>query len=1003
MRGVAVSGADFTKSFGRRRALSCFVGSSSGSAILQIAHYSKPPFLPPSLQLKELQLQREQQQLRERQQHEQQILQKSAIPPIIQLNSLPVSNAEIKMGRLLRLRTMLAAACSGAQTIDSLEQIFKLYLQVTLAPSPSSKVYEINELDFATLTNFLLAVAANHLRLENQARPAHTATLTVEDKTSVFKKLFEKCLFANRAKLLFQSFSSIMPVHNLLPANSVNFISDSSDFADFSENQPPAKCIPLLPSIFSSFSRLILGDIVRMKVSPISSSNTIIPILVSLHKLESETDAVQLMTTLLSSNVFSNSNTVLRTDYLVSAVITSFSANGRIDLATAFFESDRQFRLTNEKKSGENMSMKSKSTIMSFDALTSAINVKSNVANDSTREMFPYITIIQALISHNEFTRAARIAMELVLEFELSMALIVRIWKSFLRTISDRYSAAAADAVNEGVESTANKRAKVPQEIAEQNEKDRFITEKTLQLYWKRVEKLDGKLLKELTGGFKGVYVKFWDILIKHYIRINDYAAILQTRKLFEERNIRMSVGTNNRVLHYLFEIGQGLSVGIKLDKIGQRIADTVSAKVFDKITDEIHDTITDKFTVSEIDDKNTEEINIKDFPNGFRHALALFDILISEYPEIKPDSATYSNVIHIFFKLGRKDKAIASYSQMLDQGIRPNVIVCTILMNGLLKVGDLKAAFQVFGAFESSGSDEELLSRIGINEGNTPDTIMHTSLLQKFAEMNDDSRVKHGYALFSDSDTSGQDVNNKRSYFLKPDLILLNILINYFTRTGQPAYTLATLNDIDRLGLSPDSFTATAIVHGLVQFGDITAAERAASRMVSLGIPVTMHAITALIPRTFSTIGSGKNPETDAVSLVGWIEAILQTQIISKKPAAILELARICKFSEDMVVVRLRNDRNVKLANMWTSPLLTKQFPPDFRFFNAAVRALVRIGAVEAADCVLRFIVHERINSKDEYRDVILRLVDNVVGVAWINEGNEKRAKEIRRIFQVK
>ncbi|KAJ3071620.1 hypothetical protein HDU99_002380 [Rhizoclosmatium hyalinum] len=274
--------------------------------------------------------------------------------------------------------------------------------------------------------------------------------------------------------------------------------------------------------------------------------------------------------------------------------------------------------------------------------------------------------------------------------------------------------------------------------------------------------------------------------------------------------------------------------------------------------------------------------------------------------------------------------------------------------MDGLLKSNDLPAAIKLFASVP-------LTSR---------DTVMHSSLIHKFTLLNDDTSVKSTYQSYR-TDTPQNS----------PDLILFNILLTYFLRTKQSHDSLHTLHELDKHDLSPDSYTATAVIYGLVQNGETASAEPTSLRLLRNKIPLSIHAVTALI--------TGLSHNRDAIGMMRWIRAILLPYPPFQIPHSSLEeLAALSRVPVEDVPTLLNQHAEV-LGQL-------SGIVPDYKFYSTCVIGFLRTCALECADGMVRYMVEHRVDGVQDGR--VLVLMDRVCA-AWNRCGKEDRGESLREL----
>ncbi|KAJ3025393.1 UNVERIFIED_CONTAM: hypothetical protein HDU68_007197 [Siphonaria sp. JEL0065] len=462
---------------------------------------------------------------------------------------------------------------------------------------------------------------------------------------------------------------------------------------------------------------------------------------------------------------------------------------------------------------------------------------------------------------------------------------------------------------------------------------DRF-----LDLFWKRVGGLDGSRMDEFKAG-TGRYASFIGVVVKFYASTNDVDSIMKLSKSVSSLNASLGIYANNTILKLLFQMdNKKLAVLLFKEMSRTKRLNT--------------------FTINTI----LKGLHVAD---GSAHsALTLFGKLQKLHPTVLPDVVTYTTLIDICFKEGMAEKAKSFYGQMTAAGIQPNVITCTALMDGLLKSGDVTSAVKVFASYES------------------PDTIMHTSWIHKLTIIQDDAAVKESCMHLQ------EDQQNA------PDLVLFNILLYYFLRTKQSPNSVHILGELDNYNLSPDTYTSTAIIYGLVLSGEYKAAEPATLKMLRNGIPISLHGITSLI----NGLSHGRQP----IDMVRWMEAYLKTPVISSNSSAIQELSSLSRGKILASQVSLHLNQRMQEFSMLKPDKL------DYKFFSTCVNGLLRMKAVLCADLVVRDFITRSGNSnslamkKGGGLDSRIQFMVERVSQQWVLiKGDEERGVDIVRVYK--
>ncbi|KAJ3377371.1 hypothetical protein HDU84_008723 [Entophlyctis sp. JEL0112] len=909
------------------------------------------------------------------------------------------------VSRIDHLRRILSEAIGMRKdhtepTVETVEQVLRAYLPVTLSQAEAA---QLTERDFVDIAGLLLVVAARHSATHHTSNAKSAKPLDDNiDGLNVLLSFVTSCVDGNRRHFSRSPRSLLYALSSLMPAAVAPSGAISSESQD----------VRSLPPVFDAFARLALADISRMKLIRNSASMLTIPVLVAMRRINSETDAIEVVTS-LKTRIDSIVGGVLREDFLYAALITAFSLSQRVDLAQRFFDGLRVRVLESAKQPpplGFGRSTSGTNGASSDDS-TERDNLAQSVLDDCTWSnepketmLIPHLTMIRALIYHSRSDVAAELCVRAVADGIASpgIARLNAIWKVFLTGVKRR----ADKLLSEPSPQTNSANSKhsatsSPECLAALRDlwksADKLITD-VMTVFWARVEALNPQQLVSFHAG-SGKYADFLAIVVRAYARRGEYERIVDFWHMMEGKNVIMSAYMSNTILMYL------------LDQKSE-----ISEMFFD-------------FVISQYQ-KSPGVLNIHTFNivihrlslnyGGFKKALLIFRTLTTKYRSIKPDVVTYTTVIDICFKAGYHDRAKEFYERMLKEGIRPNVITCTVLIDGLLKSGEIENALKTFQSFKSIDDDERILKKVSEvrhKKGSlaSPDTAMYTPLLHKFAAMNEDWRVKSGFEMFWNANSDEEEASDlKNRTALKPDVILFNVLLHYFTRTQQTSYSLALMRDISKHDIHPDSYTATAIIHGLVLWGDQTeapvSAEKSALRLAAIGVSIPCHAITSLV-RAFGMA-------RDSFGVARWVEVGVADPIITESPEALEDLARshdhsvrrktfnedtsqATAITVDSARARLIEYRSKDLDLLWIQQQLQHQsrsslayVRPDAFFYTVAITAFLRVDAVACADCVVR---HMFADTDARDNNACVRAVVRVAA-AWRRIGRTDRAVELER-----
>ncbi|KAG2318174.1 hypothetical protein Bca52824_021296 [Brassica carinata] len=259
--------------------------------------------------------------------------------------------------------------------------------------------------------------------------------------------------------------------------------------------------------------------------------------------------------------------------------------------------------------------------------------------------------------------------------------------------------------------------------------------------------------------------------------------------------------------------------------------------------------------------------------------ALRVFDVMSREEAS-KPNSVTYSNLIHGLCEVGRLDEAFGFKERMGENGCQPSTRTYTVLIKALCDKGLVGKGFSLFdemigkGCCKASvhtytvlidglcrdGKVEEAngVCRKMVEDGILPSVVTYNALINGYCK---DGRIVPAFEVLAVMEKRGCRPNArtfnelmeglcrvgkpfKAVHLLKrmvddglsPDVVSYNVLID------------GLLGSMSSFGIEPDCVTFTAVIDGLCKRGKADVASAFLVLMVRKGIEVDEVTCTALI-----------------------------------------------------------------------------------------------------------------------------------------------------------
>jgi pentatricopeptide repeat protein len=316
----------------------------------------------------------------------------------------------------------------------------------------------------------------------------------------------------------------------------------------------------------------------------------------------------------------------------------------------------------------------------------------------------------------------------------------------------------------------------------------------------------------------------------------------------------------------------------------------------------------------------------------------------------VKADSWTYAALLQASFKADKPDQVFHWYHQLLnDENAEVDHVIYGILVDGYGKSVSINSAQKSFDSYLRSSSP---------NEKST--LVLCTSLMCGYLRARDNDSVASVAKFMSLPDESGIE---------KWDLTAFNFVLRYYILAGKLNEVHELLNSMTTAGFQPDLYTATALVSGFVQSGNIDSGEKIAAHLLDHGSCLSPHAYTSLI----NAYGRKKQGN----KIIEWFERAVKEPIVSLSiyPPQSGNVSLLNGFEKDS-----KNDGHQDKNENEKD----KSEVADLHLYTATVKSLLRVGMLRQADLVARHLIyrwgHTNMEGTVNERRMRLRLIGQTV-----------------------
>ncbi|KAJ0112700.1 hypothetical protein Patl1_01532 [Pistacia atlantica] len=220
------------------------------------------------------------------------------------------------------------------------------------------------------------------------------------------------------------------------------------------------------------------------------------------------------------------------------------------------------------------------------------------------------------------------------------------------------------------------------------------------------------------------------------------------------------------------------------------------------------------------------------------------------------PDKVAYNILVDGFCREGQLDMALKIFNSMSSVGLIPDGYTFTSMINGLCKQGRTELATGFFGLMIKKGIsfDEVAITALidGLcKSGKTGDALMIFERMVEIMVL----KSSHVLNLFLDVFSKENKLKEEYAMFGKilkygvvPSVVTYTILIDGLSRAGEFSLALNMIKMMNLAGCPPNVYTYTVIINGLCQSGRLNEAQMLTFKMFDFGVSPNHITYTILV-----------------------------------------------------------------------------------------------------------------------------------------------------------
>lgn len=205
----------------------------------------------------------------------------------------------------------------------------------------------------------------------------------------------------------------------------------------------------------------------------------------------------------------------------------------------------------------------------------------------------------------------------------------------------------------------------------------------------------------------------------------------------------------------------------------------------------------------------------------------------------VVPDVISYSKLISAYCQTRDMHNARLWFHDMVERGLS-DVIVYTVLMNGYCKVGRLQEACELFVQMINLGIKPDVVAYTVLLDGHLKETLQQGWQGIAKERRTFFLRTKHKVLL-----------NSMKDMEIEPDVTCYTVLIDGRCKAEYLEEARGLFDEMLAKGLIPDVHTYTALINGYCSQGEIAKAEDLFQEMIAKGMKPDVLSFSVLHKRT--------------------------------------------------------------------------------------------------------------------------------------------------------
>ncbi|KAE8716504.1 hypothetical protein F3Y22_tig00110114pilonHSYRG00148 [Hibiscus syriacus] len=221
-------------------------------------------------------------------------------------------------------------------------------------------------------------------------------------------------------------------------------------------------------------------------------------------------------------------------------------------------------------------------------------------------------------------------------------------------------------------------------------------------------------------------------------------------------------------------------------------------------------------------------------------------------------NTMSYNIIIHSLCKLGKMKEAHSLLLQMklkacipdvtgkvaeaekvfretLNQGIPPDIVVYTTLIDGFCKLGNTDSVKRLLNEIHGEMKEAFALHNQMVQMGLIPNVVTYTALAD-------------GLCKCGEVDTTNELLHKMCGRGFQPNIFTYYSLVNGLCKSGNIAQAIKLMNDMEIEGLHPNVITYTTLIYAYCKTGEMDKAREHLRKMLDKGIQLKLVTFNVLM-----------------------------------------------------------------------------------------------------------------------------------------------------------